>query len=93
MEKQTAVTVDSEAPGGDHMAHYDSVLVVCPYFHRYESNFIRCEGVEERNTIKLVFEDSKKLKEYKEKYCCSMQNHKNCIICGALNRMYEEKYK
>lgn len=70
------------------MSQYISKYVVCPYYHRHDDNRICCEGTSSRNTINLVFSDSKKLKEYTEKYCENMDNYERCMICQALNTKY-----
>lgn len=70
------------------MAEHDAKFVVCPYYHRSESNFIRCEGVNDDSTIKIVYEDSNKAKAYKKQFCKSMRNYKNCMVCRMLNQKY-----
>ena len=70
------------------MAELDAKFVVCPYYHRSESNFIRCEGVNDDCTIKLTFEDSKKTKAYKKEFCKSMSNYNRCNLCRMLNEKY-----
>jgi hypothetical protein len=70
------------------MASFDSKYAKCPFFHRFESNRICCEGLEDNNTINLVFEDPKKLNEYKHTYCCDIDHYRWCLICGILNRKY-----
>lgn len=72
------------------MASFDSKYVVCPFYHRFESNRICCEGLEERNTINLVFEDPRRLNIYRQKYCCNMDNYKWCLIHATLERKYSD---
>ena len=71
-----------------HEYHYESKYVVCPYYHRHESNRICCEGTGSYNTVNLVFEDAKKLKEYGIEYCNSIKGCKRCMIHRALNTKY-----
>lgn len=82
------MTAASEAQGGDFMAEFDSKYVVCPFYRGSDSNRIRCEGLTEKNTINLVFEDSNKQKDYKKEYCCDIDNYQNCMICCMLERKY-----
>ena len=70
------------------MGKWVDVDAVCPFFRRNDPNRIRCEGVESRNTINLVFEDTKQQEAYLYRFCCNMKNYKHCIVCDALNRKY-----
>jgi hypothetical protein len=75
------------------MSTYEAKYVICPYYHRADNNTISCEGVMDHSTIKLSFQDTNKLKEYKLSFCCVLDNYSNCLICKALDRKYEEKGK
>ena len=70
------------------MSKYVSKYAVCPYYRRHNDNRICCEGTDMTNTINLVFEDSKKLKEYETRYCNDIRGYQHCIVCGALNGKY-----
>jgi hypothetical protein len=70
------------------MPNWVDVDVVCPFFRRNDPNRIRCEGVENRNTINLVFEDTKQQEAYLHRFCCDIKQYKRCLICEALNRKY-----
>ena len=70
------------------MGDYLSKYVVCPYYHRNDDNRICCEGTSSKNTINLVFEDSKKLKNYTTNFCSDIQGYKKCLICKALDFKY-----
>lgn len=67
---------------------YEDANVKCPYYRKYESNRICCEGLKEKTGLNMTFEDCRKRKQYMEVYCTSMHNYKNCIICYALNRKH-----
>lgn len=70
------------------MSSYVSKYAVCPFYRRHNDNRICCEGTDKTNTINLVFEDSKQLKEYAERHCDNIQGHRHCIVCRALNSKY-----
>lgn len=70
------------------MSSYVSKYAVCPFYRRHNDNRICCEGTDKTNTINLVFEDSKQLKEYAERHCDNIQGHKRCLVCRALNSKY-----
>ena len=72
------------------MAHYESMYVVCPFYRRHDSNRICCEGVDDTNTLNLVFGNQKKLYDYVGRYCNSMENYHGCLICQML--MTKEDY-
>ena len=71
------------------MSVYISKYAVCPYYSRNSDNKIRCEGVDETNTINLVFESKTDLKAYERRYCESLNGYSLCRIC----RMLDEKWK
>ena len=73
------------------MSQYISKYAACPYYHRNDGNRICCEGTGKHNTVNLVFNDNKKLKEYGIRYCNDINNYHNCLICKALNSKYEVK--
>lgn len=73
------------------MAEYGSQDVVCPYYCRSDKNRICCEGLEYRNTINLVFEDSSATERYREHFCNRIDNYKSCRVCDMLNRKYAEE--
>lgn len=70
------------------MSQYESKYAVCPYYHRHDDNRICCEGTDSKNTINLVFGDSKKLKDYGITHCNSIEGCKKCLIHRALNFKY-----
>lgn len=70
---------------------YEAKYVVCPYYRRLQPNRICCEGVEPRNTVNLVFEDTFGNIRYKAAYCNNMDNYKKCRICRMLDAKYEEE--
>lgn len=67
---------------------YASERVKCPYYRKNDSNRIVCEGFKKKTYINITFEDTKKLKEYKEQYCNDIQNYNDCMICAMLNKKY-----
>lgn len=72
------------------MAYYESKYAVCPFYRRNETNRIVCEGVDETNTINLVFTSRSEWREYEKTYCNIMGNYKNCLICQMLTAKEEE---
>ena len=70
------------------MGKWLDVDVVCPFFRRVDSNRIRCEGVEDSNTLNLVFGDIQQQEAYMYRFCCNINKYKRCLICDALNRKY-----
>ena len=70
------------------MAEYSAKYVVCPYYRRLNGNRICCEGTDKTNTINVVFEDEKLLKEYEARYCNDIKGHKQCLVCRALYSKY-----
>ena len=73
------------------MSRFISKYAVCPFYHCNDTNRIRCEGVCERNTINLVFEDNREAITYEKRYCDSMDNHKNCLVYQMQNKKWEGK--
>jgi hypothetical protein len=71
------------------MSRYISKYVVCPFYHRNDTNRICCEGVDKSNTINLVFETNGKTLEYEREFCNDLVRHKDCLIC----KMLEEKWR
>ena len=67
---------------------YESKYAVCPYYHRHDENRVCCEGTSSKNTINVVFGDSKRLKSFCESHCNSIEGCKKCIIHKALNMKY-----
>jgi hypothetical protein len=61
---------------------------VCPFYRRTDANHIRCEGIENRSNITLVFEDPNQREAYLYRFCCNMNQYKRCLICETLNRKY-----
>lgn len=64
------------------------VEAVCPFFKRSVPHRIECEGVEDNNSINVVFRDPKMQEAYLHRFCCDMKKHKRCLICETLNRKY-----
>lgn len=73
------------------MSKFISKYVVCPFYRRHDNNRICCEGINNDNTINLVFGDSKKLKEHTVKYCEDMNNYDRCRVCKMLSDKYYPK--
>ena len=72
------------------MAEFDSKYVVCPFYRKSDSYRICCEGVDDNNTVNLIFSNSTKSKEYKQTFCYNIDNYKHCLICAMLNAKYPE---
>ena len=70
---------------------YDSKYVVCPFYHRNDTNRICCEGVEDNNTINLVFASNREMVEYEKCFCDDMDFHKECLLYQMLIKKYEEE--
>ena len=49
---------------------------------------IRCEGVSNGNSIRLVFGDEKVRIKYKKTFCYSVHGCRQCLIHQMLNRKY-----
>lgn len=73
------------------MSNYGDKYVVCPFYRRHDKNRICCEGTSQNNTINLVFEDQKKLKNYTGVFCENIDNYMSCMICKALCGKYDRK--
>ena len=72
------------------MSKYISKYVVCPFYRRHDNNRICCEGINKTNTINLVFEDSKKQKEYALQHCNNIDGCKQCKIYQMLDSKYQQ---
>ena len=72
------------------MSMYISKYAVCPFYHRHDNNRICCEGTNDTNTINIVFEDSKRQKEYGITHCNDMNGCKKCLIYQTLDRKYSK---
>lgn len=70
------------------MSEYVSKYAVCPFYRRHNDNRICCEGTDTTNTINLVFENKRQLKDYARAHCDNIQGHKHCLVCRALNSKY-----
>lgn len=66
---------------------YNDVQVVCPFFIAQQDRIIKCEGVNDNNTIVLKFKDTASLNEYKEQFCDSC--YQKCRVCKMLGEKYE----
>ena len=73
------------------MARYESKYVVCPFYRRNDTNRICCEGVDDTNTLNLVFGSKPALLEYEKRYCNSIDNHKRCLLCQMLSSKWEDQ--
>ena len=45
--------------------------IQCPYFRRFETNQICCEGVDGASTSRMAFRNTKELKEYAFRVCAT----------------------
>lgn len=74
------------------MSCYISKYVVCPFYHRNDTNRICCEGVSKTNTVNLVFESPKKTLEYEKQFCDEMDRHKECLVYQMLMKKWEGNF-
>lgn len=72
------------------MSRYVSTYVVCPFYSCNNTNRICCEGVSYGNTINVVFESTKDMVRYEQKYCDDLDNHKCCLLYQMLNQKWKE---
>ena len=72
------------------MANFCAKFVKCPYYHNYDPNRIVCEGLRERNTVNLVFENPEDRKRYMTEYCYGVLECRDCYVHMMLDAKYEE---
>ena len=66
---------------------YENPYARCPFYKsetvKYAS--IHCEGVLEGTVLHLAFDSSEKMKAYRNKYCCDINNCHRCMIFDMLD--------
>lgn len=72
------------------MSCYVSKYVVCPFYRRNDTNRICCEGVNENNTLNIVFGTKQDVLNYEKHFCDSIELHKNCLVYQMLAKKWEE---
>lgn len=72
------------------MSCFISKYAVCPFYHRNDTNRICCEGVEDNNTINIVFGAKQDMLAYEKHFCDNIERHKKCLVYQMLNKKYEE---
>ena len=71
------------------MKNYDNEnpYACCPFYKsetvKYAS--IHCEGVQEGTVLHLAFDSSKRMRAYRNKYCCDMKSYHKCMIYDMLD--------
>lgn len=73
------------------MSQFVSKYVVCPFYHRNDTNRICCEGVEDNNTLNIVFGAKQDMLDYERHFCDDMEMHKCCLLYQMLNKKWEDK--
>ena len=68
--------------------HFESKYAVCPFYHRNANNRICCEGVEDNNTLNVVFGSTKDMIDYEKCYCDDIVYHKECLLYQMLMKKY-----
>lgn len=71
------------------MSGRQDMYAQCPFYRRAEKQLIVCEGVEENATLHLAFASSKRLSEYKGKYCD--KDYCKCLVAEMLERKWEDE--
>ena len=67
----------------------ESKYVVCPFYHKSDTNRIFCEGVSDNNTLNLVFGSRKEMADYEKCFCDDMDFHRECLLYQMLNKKWE----
>lgn len=62
--------------------------ILCPYFKRFESNQICCEGVDGASTSRMAFRNTKEMKEFAFRVCAASE-YALCPIARGLNEYWE----
>lgn len=65
-------------------------FVQCPFYKRTDSNRIVCEGISEKSTISIAYEDNKEKVEYMRSRCESIEGCRRCPIHSLLERWYAD---
>lgn len=72
------------------MANWEAKFVKCPFYRTNDTNRIVCEGLEEGNTINLVYESQTDRKEYMKENCNDIEKCHSCPIHKLLDKLYDE---
>ena len=70
---------------------YESKFVKCPFYRKYDTNRIVCEGLAEGNTINLCYESPSDRRKYMKEVCESLLGCRDCPIHILLVQKYEEE--
>jgi hypothetical protein len=75
------------------MSHWESEYVVCPYYHRHETDKdnifqITCEGLDNSASLVVKFSTAKARTNYTEEHCNDLKGCKGCVVHQALNLKY-----
>lgn len=71
--------------------HGGEKFVKCPFYHRHDSNRIVCEGIDEHNTINLVYEQPSERRQWMSEKCNSILGCHGCPIHAFLEIKYAEE--
>lgn len=66
---------------------WNAVGIVCPFFRRHSRTEIRCEGMMERTSFALIFEQARDKAWYQRTYC-----EGRCDRCEHYVLLMESKY-
>lgn len=78
---------ESESSLENEMKRRQDSMIRCPYYKGEERQQIFCEGVEEGTAIRLGFDTTTHLKEYKAEHCKDCW--KRCGIAEMNNRKWD----
>lgn len=64
-------------------------FVECPFFKKAEALWIKCEGVDDRTRLSLMFFTKKEKADYMDGFCKDINRYCNCRISKMLMSKYE----
>ena len=88
-QREETVALAQQADKEVHMAHHASKFVKCPFYHDNDNNRIKCEGLSDKSTLHLVFENPGDRARFMREHCNNIQLCRSCVIHKILYNKWE----
>ena len=72
------------------MKHYQSSVIVCPFYNQETALKIYCDGINSHSSTQVSFDEKLHKEIHEKQFCKDIHHYPSCPIFGAVSKQFKE---